>query len=211
MFAKDYRHQAWNQLRGNWGYAILTMLLYNIIIGALSYLGGIGVLILGGVFEVGLASVMLSFIREGHIKLEGLFSGFSEHLTDRMVAGLLVQLYTFLWSLLFVIPGIVKMYSYSMTFYILKDHPEMTATQAIDRSRQIMQGNKWRLFCLHLSFIGWLILCGLTFGILTLWISPYMELATANFYESIKGEPTPAEFTENGTDANAGENNTQAL
>ncbi len=210
MFARDYRKLAWSQLSGNWGYAILAMLLYSIIVGALSSTFGVGMLILGGVFGVGLASTMLSFVRSGNLRIEELFSGFSDHLADRMVAGLLVQLYTALWSLLFIIPGIVKGYSYSMTYYILKDHPEMSATQAIDRSREIMNGNKWRLFCLHFSFIGWLILCSLTFGILTLWVMPYMQVAEANFYESIKGEPTPAAFTDN-SDGSQSTGGTQAL
>ena len=83
-----------------------------------------------------------------------------------------------------------------MVPYILRDHPEMTATEAINRSREIMNGRKWNLFCLQFSFIGWILLCGLTFGILTLWVYPYMQQAEANFYESIKDEPTPATFTD---------------
>ena len=103
-----------------------------------------------------------------------------------MLADILMSIFTFLWSLLLFIPGIVKAYSYSMTMYVLADHPEMSATDAIAESQRIMQGNKWRLFCLDLSFIGWLFLCALTLGILTLWIAPYQETARAEFYESIR-------------------------
>ena len=72
-----------------------------------------------------------------------------------------------------------------MTYYILADNPSMTANDARRKSMDIMRGNKWRLFCLQLSFIGWLLLCVLTLGILTLWISPYIQTATAAFYEDI--------------------------
>ena len=84
------------------------------------------------------------------------------------------------------IPGIIKSYSYAMTMYILADHPEMAPLDAIAESKRIMTGNKWRLFCLDLSFIGWLVLCILTFGILTLWVAPYQQCARAEFYESIR-------------------------
>ena len=75
-----------------------------------------------------------------------------------------------------------------MTFYILKEHPEMTATEAITESRRIMLGNKWRLFCLDFSFIGWYLLSCLTFGILLIWVLPYHEAAHAAFYDSIKND-----------------------
>ena len=93
-----------------------------------------------------------------------------------------------LWSLLFVIPGIIATYSYSMSFYILRDNPDMDANAARKASIEMMKGNKWKLFCLELSFIGWMLLSMLTFGILLLWVGPYMETAKAAFYEELKAK-----------------------
>ncbi|MDE7216455.1 MAG: DUF975 family protein, partial [Clostridia bacterium] len=93
-----------------------------------------------------------------------------------------------LWSLLFVIPGVIKYCSYSMSYFILLDNPEMSANDARKKSMEMMDGNKWRYFCLQLSYIGWGLLCVLTFGILTLWVSPSMRTATAFFYQSLLPE-----------------------
>jgi uncharacterized membrane protein len=103
-----------------------------------------------------------------------------------------------LWSLLLVIPGIVKAYSYSMSFYILADNLGLAANDARKQSMVLMHGNKWRLFCLHLSFIGWLLLSGITFGILLLWVIPYMQTATAEFYQDLISRQAPQvdEFTQ---------------
>lgn len=92
-----------------------------------------------------------------------------------------------LWTLLFIIPGIVASYSYAMTGYILAEDPDLTASQAIQRSKEMMRGNRWRLFCLQLSFIGWIILCLFTFGIGNLFLNPYQTAADAAFYREISG------------------------
>ena len=92
-----------------------------------------------------------------------------------------------LWSLLLIIPGIIAGYSYAMTGYILAENPELTASEAIARSKEMMAGNRFRLFCLHFSFIGWEILCTLTLGIGNLWLRPYKQAAEAAFYREISG------------------------
>ena len=78
-------------------------------------------------------------------------------------------------------------YSYAMTEFILAEHPELTAGEAIAQSKVMMAGNRWRLFCLHFSFIGWDILCTLTMGIGHLWLRPYRQAADAVFYREITG------------------------
>lgn len=188
MYARDFRNAAWQKLTGNWGMAVAVFLIYSLIVGVASAtgVGAVAVFVLGGALEVGLVSFSLRLSRTGTGKLDDLFEGFRTGLGSNMIAGMLTTLYTFLWSLLFVIPGIVKSYSYAMTFYILADNPDMAPTEAITRSREMMNGNKWRLFCLDFSFIGWLLLSALTFGILTLWVAPYMAMARAQFYESLK-------------------------
>ena len=96
-----------------------------------------------------------------------------------------MNIFIFLWSLLLIIPGIIKSYSYSMAGFIMSENPEMSAKEAMEVSMGMMKGNKWRLFCLQLSFIGWGILCIFTIGIGFLWLSPYMNAATAAFYDEV--------------------------
>ena len=95
---------------------------------------------------------------------------------------------TVLWSLLFIIPGIIKSFSYAMTPFIIEEYPERTATEAIHRSRMMMRGHKFDLFWLLLSFIGWGILNIFTLGIGTLWLVPYMETSMAAFYGEVKND-----------------------
>ena len=78
-----------------------------------------------------------------------------------------------------------------MSFYIKADHPEYDWEKCITESRKMMDGHKMDLFIIHLSFIGWLLLCGLTFGILYLYVGPYMQATTAAFYEQLKAEKNP--------------------
>lgn len=195
MYAKDYRKLAWSKLSGKWDVAILAFLIMTIIISA-SAVVGVGPLLLCGIMTVGCAGIFLAIVRGQKPDLSTVFDGFRTGLANNLIAGVLVSVFTTLWSLLFVIPGIVKSYSYSMTYFILKDHPEMSASDAIAESRKMMNGNKWRLFCLDFSFIGWVLLSCLTCGILMLLVAPYMYAARAAFYESLKGAPVEAEATE---------------
>jgi len=100
----------------------------------------------------------------------------------------LVGLYTFLWSLLLIIPGIIAAYSYSMAPFILIDNPDIGVSEAIRRSKEIMRGHKFDYFALQLSFIGWAILACLTFGIGFLWLIPYIQLTSIEFYRYIRDE-----------------------
>ena len=86
-----------------------------------------------------------------------------------------------------IIPGIIATYSYAMTEFILAENPDLTASEAIARSKEMMSGNRWRLFCLHFSFIGWDILSSLTLGIGNMWLRPYKQAANAAFYREITG------------------------
>ena len=137
----------------------------------------------------GLTVSLLRNHREESVDLENLFDGFRGGRYTRVFCALfLVRLFTFLWTLLLIIPGIMKAFSYALTPYILLDEPELTAKQAISRSCEIMQGRRWKLFCLYFSFIGWGILCLLTFGIGFLWLVPYMNASVAAFYEDARAE-----------------------
>ena len=193
MLAKDYRKQAWQALSGQWGTMVIICLLYSVLIAILSYTG-IGSLLFSGVLMIGLSSVTLSLLRTKQPRAEYIFDGFKLNLTNALLASVLYNVFIVLWSMLFVIPGLVKTYSYAMTFYILRDNPDLPANDAITESRRMMNGNKLRLFCLHLSFIGWLILSAFTFGILLLWVIPYMQTAQAAFYESLKATDAPRDY-----------------
>ena len=184
-----------NVFSSKWLYALLVAL---IVSGITSIAGCVPLLpwLITGPLSVGAACYMLALSRKQEGADEDIgkvFSPFTKDLGNTLLLGLLTTLYTFLWSLLFIIPGIVKTYSYAMAPYIKADHPEYTATQAIDESRKMMNGNKSRLFCLHLSFLGWLLLTACCCGIAMLWVTPYMNAATAAFYEELKGEPAPTE------------------
>ncbi len=110
-------------------------------------------------------------------------------------ASLLMGLFTFLWSLLLFIPGIIKSYSYRQTFYILAENPDMPILDAISMSRQMMRGHKWDLFVLDLSFILWSFLVSITLGLAALWVVPYMQVTQANFYNTLVGwRPSEATY-----------------
>lgn len=141
---------------------------------------------LGSVIELGYARFNLNLVDRKEAAVDQLFAYFSRWRTA-IAARFLTSLYTFLWTLLFIIPGILASYSYAMTGYILAENPEMSAGEAIARSKEMMDGNRWRLFCLQFSFIGWGILCAFTCGIGNLWLVPYKQAAEAAFYREISG------------------------
>ena len=121
------------------------------------------------------------------LTFDTLFDGYKDY--GRILGTvLLVQIYTFLWSLLLIVPGIIKACSYAMTPFILRDHPELSFNAAIEKSMAMMEGNKMKYFLLCLSFIGWGILCVLTLGIGTLFLSPYMNTSFAAFYNDLKAQ-----------------------
>lgn len=187
--AKDFRRDAWGKLKGKWGTAALIALIDTLIMavcGALSYVyvGGIVSLLITGPLSLGLSVVSLNIARQNAIEVNQLFSGF-KHFGKAFLVNLLNGIFIVLWTLLFIIPGIVKTFSYSMSYYILADNPELSATEVRERSIELMRGNKWRLFCLEFSFIGWGILCVLTLGILSFWIIPYEQAAVAAFYRNL--------------------------
>lgn len=142
--------------------------------------------VIGSTVSVGYARFNLNLVDGFEAELGTLFSGFPELMKTAFCAHFLRSLYTFLWALLFLIPGIMAGLSYSMTDYILAEHPDMTASEALTASKELMYGNRWRLFCLQWSFIGWSILCSFTMGIGNLWLKPYQEASYAAFYRSLR-------------------------
>ena len=179
----ELKKQAKAGLKGNWGVAILAILIAGLIAGAASFTF-VGVLVLCGPLAVGLCIVFSTIANGEKAELEKMFGGFS-NFGNTCVTGLLYTIFLALWTLIPIV-GIVKSYSYAMTFFIMKDNPEMSGTEAITASRKMMDGHKLDLFVLDLSFIGWILLCGLTFGLLSFYVVPYMEATRAAFYENLK-------------------------
>lgn len=141
--------------------------------------------VIGGAVGVGYSRFNLDLIEGNGAKLSTVFGSFKQ-LTGALVARILRDIYITLWTLLFIIPGIIAGYSYSMIHYVMADNPGIGANEAIAESKRLMKGNKWRLFCLRLSFIGWELLAVFcTLGIGMLWVIPYEEAAFAAFYREI--------------------------
>ncbi len=141
-------------------------------------------LIIGGIVSAGYCKFHLDLVDGEEPQLGTLFTYLPQWKT-MVSANIQMTVYTLLWTLLFIIPGIVAAYRYSMTYYILAENPELSASEAIERSKALMDGNKWRLLCLWFSFIGWNLLCLLTLGIGNLWLNPYIQTANAAFYRDI--------------------------
>jgi uncharacterized membrane protein len=189
MNNSQIKARAKDAMKNNWGVAIVVFLVYGLITSALSATG-IGALATG-LLTVGISAFFLTVIRNGKAEFESFFNGLTDNIGTKFISMLLVQIYIMLWTLLFYIPGIVKSYSYAMTPYILLDKPELSATEAITESRNMMNGHKMELFLLDLSFIGWILLSMLTCGILFFYVAPYMQAARAEFYRTLKGDDEP--------------------
>jgi uncharacterized membrane protein len=186
------RAAARSQLRGTWLASVGFVFVYGVLVSVASGLAGIGLLIVGGPLALGYYGYFLHKARGETASFGNLFDGF-DNFGKAFLLFLFKGIFIALWSLLLFIPGIVKSFSYSMAYFILKDNPDMSALDAITASRKMMNGYKGKLFCLYLSFIGWVLLCGLTFGIGYLWLSPYITLSVSNFYEDLKKNQTAAQ------------------
>ena len=201
-----YKDRAIASLEGKWGDAAIVTLIYMLITS------GVGLAMNFTIFRNAsflwtLATIQLAWgfiiiflnVARGQEKivLDQLFDGYRGNWSRILVTMLLKMVYTMLWMLLLIVPGIIKSYSYAMTEYILKDDPEITENAAIEKSMQMMEGHKMKLFLLDLSFIGWALLSILSCGIGFFFLEPYMCTARAHFYEDLKQE-TPREAFING-------------
>lgn len=206
-----YKNEALSALRGNWANALVATIILvalalffssndainsyyqriviNPFIGySLTFVSLFVLLPLA----VGYSNSMRVLLETGDNRLaNNSFSlGFGNWL--HVVWGMVLStIYIFLWTLLLIIPGIIKSYSYALTPYILVEHPEMSANEAIEESMRLMDGHKFDLFYLQLSFIGWAILSILSLGLGFFWLIPYQMTAQAAFYRDIKNEAMP--------------------
>lgn len=144
--------------------------------------------ILGGTVRLGYCKYLLDQQDNQPLKVGTLFSQFHQF-GNGICLHILTALFTALWSLLFIVPGIIANYRYAMAPFIQAEHPEYTASQCISMSKDMMRGRKWELFCLDLSFIGWILLCALTLGIGYLFLTPYTNASRAAFYREMSPRP----------------------
>ena len=209
LTCKEMRQRGKASLKNKWGIAIGVTIIYVLIVIALSVLPqvmqiskmkslaviGITVLLISiisfavqAALVLGLNNCFIKIVKGEEAGVGTLFSRFNYILKATGLL-LLMTIKAFLWSLLFVIPGIVAAYRYSLAMYLMAEDPEMGVVEAIDKSKEIMKGKKGRLFTLQLSFIGWFILGALTCGILNLfYVTPYYQSAIAVFYNIAKNE-----------------------
>lgn len=191
MTRTELKLKAKNQITGKWPSILLFLLVIALIPTALAiipFVGWVASILFVGALMIVNARGMLRFVDKNKVPdpIEAVKRAFSEENFLRGLLGYLrYTVFTFLWSLLFVIPGIIKSISYSQMFYLMADNPKLSAAEAQAKSMELMNGHKAEYFVLQLSFIGWTLLASLTFGILYIWLLPYMQTTYANYYRSL--------------------------
>ncbi len=220
MSRVELKENAKKSLKGNWGQAILVMIIMGVITSLVTSIALIGnkavisnpenlsqflddfnsfafgapqiiatilSIIVGACLTLGSVSYYLKVSRNEEVTFKELFS--KAHLGLLYIGvSIMTSIFIGLWSLLLIIPGIIATYKYSMVNYIMVDNPELGVMGAIRRSKEMMYGHKMDYFVLQLSFIGWGLLSACTMGILLLYVTPYMNVTCANFYNSIKDD-----------------------
>jgi uncharacterized membrane protein len=184
----ELKASAKTQIKGKIGILFaMYVIMFGIAVAAalVPAVGGIASFVLGAAFYLGWAWVFLKIAKGETVSVGNIFYGF-EDLWTAIKAQFFMNLFIWLWSLLLIIPGIIKAYAYSMTFFILAENKGMSVLEAITLSRKMMNGHKMDLFLLCLSFIGWFILVLITFSIAGIWVYPYFYATLTNFYLSVK-------------------------
>ena len=214
---KELRKDAREALRGKWAPAVIATIVYLVIVSAIyspfailgyrygaSYSHSVAAIecpsyILMFLVIIPLAvgfyaAFRLLFANGDTAVTSNMFKqGFTKYLHN-IWGMLLMSIFLMLWTFLLIIPGIIKSFSYAMTPFILRDCPELSANQAIERSKKLMAGHKLKLFGMYLSFVGWALLAILTLCIGFLWLEPYMATSLAAFYEDLKAEEAASEL-----------------
>ncbi|MBQ6819924.1 MAG: DUF975 family protein [Clostridium sp.] len=203
MNRRELKSKAKGQLKGNWGLAILTILISSIIISFSDVINRLDdeimhipttivlsfnliSLLFTGVISVGLSKFLLNFTtNKAEAKFSDLFSQFKIYFKS-LGLYILILLATLLGLLLLLIPGFIISLMLSQSFYILAEDPDKGIIDCLKESSQLMKGHKWEFFVLGLSFIGWWLLAILTLGIGGLWVSAYQKVTETNFYLKIK-------------------------
>lgn len=206
MTRADLKQQAKAQMQGKLGSFILVLVVYVVVVFAISMVSGllnlvipvlgmIMVYVLTPPLMIGYTAVFLNASYGDKPNVSTLFDGYKKCFGRSILLYILMLVFTCLWCLLLIIPGIIKAYAYSMAFYVMADDPEISAREALKESERIMKGHKLEFFILQLSFILWGLLVCVTFGLAALYVVPYQQMTFTNFYQNIKkmAEPVAVE------------------
>lgn len=216
MKAKDYRKIGADKAKPISGRLALILFLYFLISvalgsitgfvafiqdktigGAITTIGGLASIFIEPIFVLIFVTIYRMAYQNSEPGVPVLFSGFKTNYWKTIGLTLLISLYLVLWGFWSLgIGSLIKGYSYSMSFHVLEEHPEMGVNECITKSKEMMHGHKWNLFCLEFSYIGWCILCAITCGILALWVVPKMNIAYYAFYNDVKGAPKKVEVVQ---------------
>lgn len=204
--SKNLRTLGRASLAGKWKLAVLGTLLYMVITvvpviildmifgDSITHQSGIATvytILITGPVTLGYAMFAISIFRKRETNPGEVLYGF-ERFGKSLGLYIVMSIFIFLWCLLLIVPGIIAAFRYSMCFYILADNPDIGIMEALNESKRMMRGNKWKYFCLNLSFIGWGLLCICTVGIGFLWLTPYVETSVIAFYDIANGSLRPA-------------------
>lgn len=191
------KEHAKKQLEGK----IFTLLAIYIIIFAASTIvsfvlgpiSGIVTLLATGPIALAQAFIYLGITKKSRMpKIEDLLIGFKgDNFLRALIAYIRYEVFVFLWTLLFIIPGIIKGISYSQMFYLMSDDEKLEPGDAQRKSMEMMEGHKWEYFVLQLSFIPWHLLGIITFGIAYVWVVPYIETTMAEYHVRLVNENKP--------------------
>lgn len=171
-------------LNGNLGISFLAEIAGDAIT-AIACAIPFGGLLVAGPLSVGQATIYMKNTDHEKPGFLDLFSSFKENFGETFLLGIVKGIFIFLWSMLFIIPGIIKCYSYAITEYLMARETDLTAMEAIQKSRALMKGNKMRLFLLQMSFIGWILLVIVSLGLAAFYVVPYMNTAKTEFFNDI--------------------------
>lgn len=199
---QEYKNLALSKLKGNWKPAVIVSLVYLLITLVFSFItsklgDSVVAMIISAIIQVVILlplgvgfynSFKLMLLNDDYNLLPNMVDLATTDFKRSILGMLFMSIKVILWSLLLIIPGLIKSYAYMLTPYILKDMPQISAREASSLSDEMMKGHKFDLFYLHLSFIGWIILSIVSCGIGFLWLQPYMLTAQAAFYEDVKIE-----------------------
>lgn len=204
--SSEYRAMALDSLRGKWGPAVIATLVYFLITSCLVSVRAGGATIssasaafasMGFLTAIFIATPLafgyMNAMRRYYLNSDPDVVSYMFRLPlsfyiDVVWTMLYMYVKVFLWSLLFIVPGVIKALGYAMTPFVLADEPQLNAGEAIAKSARMMQGHKHQLLLLELSYLGWVLLGCLTCGIAFLWIEPYVACGIAAFYEDVKLE-----------------------
>ena len=205
MTRAELKEKSKKSLEGKYWETIKMFIVYCLVFFAvpfvIGFIGGIldlnpgisiliadvAIILVSAVLTMGMNSYFLKLSRDQEVNFTEIFSK-KNYLIPYLCITVLTFIFVYLWSLLFIIPGIVAAISYSMVYFIALDNPELKANQVLKKSKELMQGHKWEYVVFVFSFLGWIILATFTFGLLYFWLLPYMSVAYANFYNNLLSE-----------------------